>query len=136
MNYLGLALFLFCLYNQNLTDDDKKKSDKEKWEAWLQKYSERLEREEEGLSKEEVEDLNMRRVDMMNKTNPKFILRNYIAQNAIEAAENGDYSEVKPQTIPLPTHPLSPTFPHTIPPPHPHSFLELHNKTQKNCMRT
>ncbi|PIK54361.1 Selenoprotein O [Apostichopus japonicus] len=78
---------------RNLTDDDKKKSDKEKWEAWLQKYSERLEREEEGLSKEEVEDLNMRRVDMMNKTNPKFILRNYIAQNAIEAAENGDYSE-------------------------------------------
>lgn len=31
----------------------------------------------------------------MDATNPRFILRNYIAQNAIEAAENGDFSEVR-----------------------------------------
>lgn len=34
------------------------------------------------------------RVRVMDSTNPRVILRNYIAQNAIEAAENGDFSEV------------------------------------------
>lgn len=35
------------------------------------------------------------RVRVMDGTNPRVILRNYIAQNAIEAAENGDFSEVR-----------------------------------------
>lgn len=35
------------------------------------------------------------RVRVMDGTNPRFILRNYIAQNAIEAAESGDFSEVR-----------------------------------------
>lgn len=39
------------------------------------------------------------RVRVMDGTNPRVILRNYIAQNAIEAAENGDFSEVR--TVPL-----------------------------------
>lgn len=34
------------------------------------------------------------RVRVMDTANPRVILRNYIAQNAIEAAENGDFSEV------------------------------------------
>lgn len=80
---------------RDLTDEDKKKSDREKWETWLEMYKSRLEREAENLSESEVEESNEKRVSLMNGTNPKFILRNYIAQNAIEAAENGDYSEVK-----------------------------------------
>jgi uncharacterized protein YdiU (UPF0061 family) len=32
---------------------------------------------------------------MMNKVNPKFILRNYLAQNAIDAAKQKDFSEVR-----------------------------------------
>lgn len=35
------------------------------------------------------------RVRVMDSSNPRVILRNYIAQNAIEAAENGDFSEVR-----------------------------------------
>lgn len=34
------------------------------------------------------------RLKVMDSTNPRVVLRNYIAQNAIEAAENGDFSEV------------------------------------------
>lgn len=35
------------------------------------------------------------RVRVMDGTNPRVILRNYIAQNAIEAAEKGDFTEVR-----------------------------------------
>lgn len=31
----------------------------------------------------------------MNSNNPRVVLRNYIAQNAIQAAEQGDFSEVR-----------------------------------------
>lgn len=36
---------------------------------------------------------------MMNSTNPRVILRNYIAQNAIQAAEKGDFSEVRSKSF-------------------------------------
>lgn len=41
----------------------------------------------EGVSEEE-------RRQQMNSVNPKFILRNYLCQNAIEAAEAGNYEEL------------------------------------------
>lgn len=34
------------------------------------------------------------RKESMNKVNPKFILRNYLLEEAIKAAEGGDYSKV------------------------------------------
>ena len=42
----------------------------------------------------------------MHANNPKYVLRNYIAQNAIEAAENGDFSEAS--THPSLLHPRVP----------------------------
>lgn len=53
----------------------------------------RLARELEGQS--DVQAVQQERVRVMESTNPRVILRNYIAQNAIEAAENGDFSEVR-----------------------------------------
>lgn len=53
----------------------------------------RLARELEGQS--DVQAAQEERVKVMDGTNPRVVLRNYIAQNAIEAAENGDFSEVR-----------------------------------------
>ena len=53
----------------------------------------RLARELEGQS--DAAAVQEERVRVMDSTNPRVILRNYIAQNAIEAAESGDFSEVR-----------------------------------------
>jgi uncharacterized protein YdiU (UPF0061 family) len=52
---------------------------------WLDSYDERL--KENSRTEEE------RQIAMLN-TNPKFVLKNYILQEAIDAAEQGDYSVV------------------------------------------
>ena len=53
---------------------------------WFKRYIERL--KIQNISDDE------RRIKM-NRINPKFVLRNYLAQIAIEKAENGDFSEVE-----------------------------------------
>lgn len=40
----------------------------------------------------------------MNSVNPKYILRNYLCQSAIDAAEQGDYGEVR-RLLKLMEHP-------------------------------
>lgn len=60
----------------------------ESWMDWLSKYKARLDSDAGLLSQEE-------RVKVMNTANPVYILRNYMAQAAIEKAEKGDYSEVR-----------------------------------------
>jgi hypothetical protein len=54
-------------------------------DAWLERYRARLtaERSDDAL-----------RAASMKRANPKFVLRNYLAQQAIAAAEAGDYSEL------------------------------------------
>lgn len=53
---------------------------------WIKRYSERIGLERRGSEERSTE---------MNRHNPKYILRNYLAQQAITAAEEGDYSELK-----------------------------------------
>uniref|UniRef100_G3PJI5 Selenoprotein O n=1 Tax=Gasterosteus aculeatus aculeatus TaxID=481459 RepID=G3PJI5_GASAC len=55
-------------------------------------HRKRLSRELEGQS--DVQAVQEERVRVMDSTNPRVVLRNYIAQNAIEAAEKGDFSKV------------------------------------------
>lgn len=57
----------------------------EEWRAWFKSYRGRLQAE----SRTEAE-----RKDAMNKVNPKYVLRNYMAQLAIDAADNGDYNVI------------------------------------------
>ena len=60
--------------------------DREGFDAWFEIYRQRLLLE--GRTDTE-------RQSAMLRQNPKYILRNYLAQIAINKADNGDYSEVK-----------------------------------------
>ena len=60
--------------------------EREAFDRWNQDYQPRLEAEAVAVA--------TRRKNML-AANPKYILRNYLAQQAIESAEAGDYSEVE-----------------------------------------
>jgi uncharacterized protein YdiU (UPF0061 family) len=57
-----------------------------KWERWFKKYIKRLNEEEENDDHRKLQ---------MNKVNPKYVLRNYMAQLAIDAANKEDYSLIE-----------------------------------------
>jgi uncharacterized protein YdiU (UPF0061 family) len=59
-------------------------------QAWLERYRARL-------GGETVTHHWQQRVDSMLAVNPLYVLRNHIAQQAIDAAEKGDFSEVQRQ---------------------------------------
>ncbi|QMU65666.1 MAG: YdiU family protein [Flavobacteriaceae bacterium] len=55
----------------------------QKWETWLKTYQERLQKEIVNDSERQLK---------MNTVNPKYVLRNYMAQLAIDEAEKGAYT--------------------------------------------
>lgn len=58
----------------------------DQWNQWFHDYANRL--KDEALSYDQ-------RKEQMNKVNPKYVLRNYMAQLAIDKADNGDYSLIE-----------------------------------------
>lgn len=68
-----------AFYNEN----DLKESVLENWHTWLGYYVNRI--NEEKLTDTE-------RKEQMNTVNPKYVLRNYMAQLCIDDADKGDYS--------------------------------------------
>lgn len=75
----GLALVGDAFYNpKDITGEIAST-----WEAWFATYRTRLQ-------KELVNDVA--RADGMNAVNPKYVLRNYMAQLAIDAADKGEYT--------------------------------------------
>jgi hypothetical protein len=59
--------------------------DRDRFDKWAARYRDRL--QSEGSLDDE-------RRDRMNRVNPKYVLRNYLAQVAIEKAQNKDFSEI------------------------------------------
>lgn len=78
----GLAVVSEAFYNPNEVSDSVRQS----WNEWFDRYGLRLQKE--TLSDSE-------RKDKMNAVNPKYVLRNYMAQMAIDAADNADYSVIE-----------------------------------------
>lgn len=76
----ALAPLLSAFY-----DDKKQQESEPRFTQWLERYAERVRRD--GLSRDE------RRAGM-NAANPRYVLRNYLAQQAIDRAEQGDYAGI------------------------------------------
>jgi uncharacterized protein YdiU (UPF0061 family) len=95
LNYFGLSE-QFVLNQQrffekydkikNFTSEDKKKTDAELWTKWLEKYLKRV---------YDFEAKSDERIHLINANNPRFILRNHLAQSAIESAENNEFNDAK-----------------------------------------
>lgn len=75
------------------SQEELRRKQADDWTSWITRYRKRLGRELEGQS--DIKAVQDERVKVMDSTNPRVVLRNYIAQNAIEAAESGDFSEVQ-----------------------------------------
>ncbi|XDA75332.1 hypothetical protein R6Z07F_005549 [Ovis aries] len=78
---------------EQLSEAELHSKNRSRWAAWLHDYRARLEKDREASG--DVATWQAERTRVMRANNPKYVLRNYIAQGAIEAAENGDFSEVR-----------------------------------------
>ena len=74
----GLKIINYAFYKPDEIVGNVEK----RWNDWFQKYAERL-KKESGSEQE--------RKQKMNAVNPKYVLRNYMAQLAIDDADKGDY---------------------------------------------
>jgi serine/tyrosine/threonine adenylyltransferase len=66
-------------------DDSKRRESEPRFNEWLARYAARL--RHDTLPADE-------RRARMNAANPRYVLRNYLAQQAIDRAEQGDYGEI------------------------------------------
>ena len=66
-------------------DDGKRESHRSAFDAWLDRYAARASRD--ALPRDE-------RRARMNAVNPKYVLRNYLAQEVIDGAEAGDHEGI------------------------------------------
>jgi uncharacterized protein YdiU (UPF0061 family) len=77
----SIAHFTTARYDENAPSDEAGR----KIADWLARYAARVRRDESS------DDVRRAR---MNAVNPKYVLRNYLAQVAIDASEKGDHGEV------------------------------------------
>ena len=78
---------------QSMSDADKSAKDGRLWCEWLSRYASRLLRERSAHG-DGWEEAAAARVASMDAVNPAFILRQHVAQEAIAAAERGDFGLV------------------------------------------
>ena len=74
-----------ALFSEAFYDDGKRDAAEPELREWLSRYATRLQQQDQPEQ--------MRR-DTMNAANPRYVLRNYLAQQAIDQATQGDISGV------------------------------------------
>ncbi|GAB9471902.1 Selenoprotein o [Globisporangium polare] len=74
------------------TDAERLETVRVAWAKWIEMYVERL-KEETDFAPDSEKDAH--RHTLMQRTNPKFVLRNHVAQKAIDFATEGDSFEVE-----------------------------------------
>ena len=92
--------------------------DRAAFDAWAQRYRARLALEGSGDDSD-----NIARAARMNRVNPKFVLRNHLAQTAIETAQAGDFSEVE-RLLQVLEHPFDEQPVHTAYADHPPAWAQ------------
>jgi serine/tyrosine/threonine adenylyltransferase len=83
--YLDFKSFFNTLGTTSYLDEKSLLAKKEDWEKWFGDYQKLL--EQEGMTVES-------RLLAMKKVNPKYVLRNYMAQLAIDEADKGNFELV------------------------------------------
>ena len=81
----------------NLTPEEKQSENETLWFDWMNLYRERVLLEVEAFSddSEELLRFETERVSAMKSVNPCMVLRNHLAQEAIQRAEEGDFTGVQ-----------------------------------------
>jgi len=77
------------------SSSEKSQIDRQLWSLWIVNYRHRLLLEVDGMKLEEIQEIGTTRIQLMNANNPKFVLRNWIAQVCIQKAEKGDFSKLE-----------------------------------------
>jgi len=77
---------------RDLSPTKKQEQDRSLWLSWLTDYIKIIEVDRKSYGKLDYEE---KRKEIMNANNPRLVLRNWMAQSAIQRAEEGDYSEVE-----------------------------------------
>lgn len=88
-NHTDYSAFFRALSNLSSDGPDPVRDlfvDREAADKWLTQYEERLQAETRSRDEQEAQ---------MRRVNPKYILRNYLAQQVILEAQNGDYEPMK-----------------------------------------
>ena len=106
--------------------DDKASADETRWSDWIGRYRHRLLREAASWPADAHEQGAAARIETMDAANPRFILRQHIAQQAIAAAEAGDFEAVRRLLVRLETpfseHPADADWP-SLPPDWSHDLV-------------
>ena len=98
---LDLAVPEVAILHASAYREDLFGNHREALALWLQRYSRRTQQENQPADE---------RRTRMNRSNPRFVLRNYLAQQAIEAAERDDFGLLK-QLLDAARHPYDENHP-------------------------
>lgn len=98
---VDLAVPEVAILHASAYRDDLFGNHREALTAWLQRYARRTQQENQSADE---------RRTRMNRSNPRFVLRNYLAQQAIEAAERDDFGLLQ-QLLEAARHPYDENHP-------------------------